>query len=481
MKRLVLILFQGIFLLSSLSALADEGAADTPAASSPSSDSATPAKAKSGLTSVASTIVSSAVEIQKIVQKYSPDGNIAKHVEKLRQYQNQYQNACSTRESTTEMICREKTNPELTAAIPVVQGIMTSISGSMDACSKFAKAMDIMNKALVAYQAACTTTKMLCENSCGTAKQILQQAKDSITESSTTAVNAINKQILDAVAEGGVNTAALTADRNRLDQETKVLIDGIGQDLNAATSDSVANNAITCSNFKNQITSSVVGIVGVLRSLGQANKCSDEQAATANPYATPTPLDCTLAANKPLPECICKAAPRTAGCSTGLDSQATARSADALGAASIGSASAGSAAAPTITAGSGATMAVPPGSESAASTGPGAPVSGGSAMDGGSAGNSGGPGGAAQRGGSRLNPNILSGEGGGGGGGGGSWGGHASGADSGLRKYLPGGEKDPTAMAGAVKPKDVTSPDGKSNWQKVRDRYMDNKPTFLGN
>jgi hypothetical protein len=480
MKRLTLILVQGIFLLSSLSALAEGDAADTPVAPSTSSDSATPAKAKSGLTSVASTIVSSAVEIQKIVQKYSPDGNIAKQVEKLRQYQSQYQNACSTRESTTEMICREKTNPELTSAIPIVQGIMTSITGSMDACSKFAKAMDLMNKALVAYQAACTTTKMLCENSCGTARQILQQAKASITESSSAALAAINKQILDAVADGVPDTKA-AADRDRLDQETKILVDGIGQDLNAATSDSVANNATTCSNFKNQITSSVVGVVGVLRSLGQANKCSDEQAATANPYATPTPLDCTLAANKPLPECICKAAPRTAGCSSGLDSQATARSADALGAASIGSASAGSAAAPTITAGTGDTMAVPPGSESAASTGPGAPVSGGSAMDGGSAGNSGGPGGAAQRGGSRLNPNILSGEGGGGGGGGGGWGGHASGADSGLRKYLPGGEKDPTAMAGAVKPKDVTSPDGKSNWQKVRDRYMDNKPTFLGN
>ena len=78
-----------------------------------------------------------------------------------------------------------------------------------------------------------------------------------------------------------------------------------------------------------------------------------------------------------------------------------------------------------------------------------------------------------------MNANILGGEAGGsGGGGGGGW--NGGDGDPALRKYLPGGERDPSSMAGKAMIKEVTSQGGKSNWEKVRERYRDNKPTLLG-
>jgi hypothetical protein len=81
-----------------------------------------------------------------------------------------------------------------------------------------------------------------------------------------------------------------------------------------------------------------------------------------------------------------------------------------------------------------------------------------------------------------LNANILG--GGGGGGGGGGWGARGGGSDSskGYRSYLPGGDKDPNKMAGQQSwTKEVTGQGGKSNWEKVKDRYRDNKSTLLSN
>ena len=100
-------------------------------------------------------------------------------------------------------------------------------------------------------------------------------------------------------------------------------------------------------------------------------------------------------------------------------------------------------------------------------------------MDGGS-GAAGGSTGGAGKAVSKVNTNILSGEGGGGGGGGGSFGGGSGSSRDALRQYLPGGKRDPAQIAAQAVSKEVTSQGGKSNWEKITDRYRDNKPSLLG-
>lgn len=80
----------------------------------------------------------------------------------------------------------------------------------------------------------------------------------------------------------------------------------------------------------------------------------------------------------------------------------------------------------------------------------------------------------------RLSASIFGGEGGGAGGG---FGGYRGSNDSnGLRRYVPGGANDPRAAkisgmdAGASK--EISGAYGKSLWEKVKERYNDNKSTL---
>ncbi|MEN0059187.1 MAG: hypothetical protein AAGB31_10170, partial [Bdellovibrio sp.] len=52
-----------------------------------------------------------------------------------------------------------------------------------------------------------------------------------------------------------------------------------------------------------------------------------------------------------------------------------------------------------------------------------------------------------------------------------------------YKEYMPGGSKDPNrGMLGEQAwKKEVTGQAGKSNWEKVKDRYQDNKSSLLGN
>jgi len=78
---------------------------------------------------------------------------------------------------------------------------------------------------------------------------------------------------------------------------------------------------------------------------------------------------------------------------------------------------------------------------------------------------------------SRPSTSMYSGESGGSGGfGSGSYG---SGSGSGgLRAYLPGGAQDPARMAASVPASGVTSAGGKSNFEKITDRYVESRSSL---
>lgn len=475
MKCLSILLVLGLIFLSSTQAIAEAGSETAASAAIGDAESAgriqnsyDPEKAAVKLDT-----------LEALLTRY-PEIQVKEEVATLRKDVNLYiesQKACASREDKANYFCKESRNPDIKKYLMIAQVLTAGLSGMADACSKWGKVMDAGNKALTAYQAACSSWRGYCMSACGDAvKSIQDQIKHS---------NELSQKVtVQAQAAGVKNPAEKTRydnfQRRIADQVKRYQTDVLQPEL-AVKNDfkSVAEKKETCDGYVAQLVSAGTGLLSMAKSFGEANECEDK--STNNALAQATPVDCSIAANKQNNmTCICQDAPRTPGCEGGLDNALGAKSADSLRSASTsdyvptsggdkvnigGDAGGMDLSSKGVDGGSGSSL-------------PGAPM-GGSANLGGGSGFGGGPDGKGQavaKGG--LNTNILGGEGGGGGGG--SWGGGYG--NEGLRQYLPGGQKDPKAMAGqeAALAKQVTSQGGKSNWEKVRDRYRDNKPSLLG-
>ncbi|WP_413288837.1 hypothetical protein [Bdellovibrio sp. HCB337] len=396
------------------------------------------------------------------------------------------QAACRTKEDRANTFCIEARNPDVQKYVMVTQTLMAGVSGMMDSCNKFGKLMSLGNTALGLYQAQCGSWKGMCSASCSAAVRAVKSAKANMKVLETnfvTKANAVSTKYKTMTPPqpqmaAKYDTGAQEMKANS-DSYSKYYFD---RELNA-TGDfkAVAQKLKTCESYAVQLATSALGIIGIVKSMGEANKCEEETDVAATTAATP--VDCTIPANKQNNmTCICQDAPRTAGCDGGLDNALAAKSADSLRDAST-SGYIPTAGGDKVNLGGdagGMDLSSKGTDGGGGSSSPGGPMGGGGGLGGSGGGFGGAPdkGQAANK--SGLNTNILGGEGGGGGGG--SWGGGDY-ADPSLRQYLPGGAKDPAAngLAGqAGSPKEVTSQGGKSNWEKVRDRYRDNKSSLLG-
>lgn len=391
---------------------------------------------------------------------------------------------CKTREDKANRFCLESRSPDIKNFIAITQVLTAGLSGMMDACSKFGKVMDMGNKALTAYQGLCSTWRGVCNAACGDAVKGVKM----IEQSKRTLVSAVTKaaQAEAAKMPATPQSAACGQIAATYAQEVESTSEPITRELKADAADyrPVAQKFETCKSYARELASAGVGLIGMLNSFGQANKCEKDTQDSTVAGVGNTAVDCTIPENKKNNmTCICQDNPRMAGCNSGLDSAAQAKSADSLRATGTGEytpASGGAANGDLSLGGGDGQDLMAKGADGSGSSLPGSPSGGGGGLGGGSGFGGGADGGAVAKKGSALNTNILSGEGGGGGGGG--WGGYGSDRDPALRQYLPGGAKDPNAagMAGAAGSKQVTSQGGKSNWEKVKDRYRDNKPTLLG-
>jgi hypothetical protein len=245
-----------------------------------------------------------------------------------------------------------------------------------------------------------------------------------------------------------------------------------------------------CGSYGKNLAAGALGIVAIASQIKSAKNCN--KALSTDCTLNPTAVGCNVAincadpANATKPNCICMNNPRTPGCSgvagstsdAGVNVSATATTATKgssdpgfMGGGENGSSAMAGAAA-----------------GGAGASGGGA---GGGGMGAGGGGGSGKAGDANPKGGGKsLNANILSGDYGSGGGGraGGSAGGGMNSGSSmdpatlaKYKDYLPGGTKD-SARVPASDPvaNQVTGGGGKSNWQKVSERYLDNRGRMLG-
>jgi hypothetical protein len=399
-------------------------------------------------------------------------------------------NDCQSYQSLAAKVCIADNSEALADGITLINGLLSAggAASIYDKCTSFGKAMDIGQKALAAYTAACTMARQPCVMFCGDVNESLTKLQTAINkvppagpdarcENGGTAIPPTGDLKADAL--NGPCLATYTAFHNTKGNA----LSAIRAELDKSNIKASGGKFSRCDRkYWQNVASAGVGIMQLANSLKQGEKCKDESSALA---AIPDPAaTCTIPANANLPECICLANPRTAGCSNGLTG--------------VGELSAGSG---QVVAGKGivtdATIGNLGGSDStgmtqgelnnsgAGGSGVGAPTGGGSSLGsiGGGSGGSGAGEKGAGSGGKGLNTDILSGAGGGGGGGGGYKGYGDSSGGKGLRSYLPGGAKDPTrGLAGqGAGSKEVTGQAGKSNWEKVRDRYIDNKSSLIGN
>jgi hypothetical protein len=445
--------------------------------------------AETGLTEGAGKIAKAAADIQKAAEIVPPNAiipgmeKIALLLSEAKSYESHY-GKCVMTQNAAATLCRERTSPHLQQGIMVVNGLAAGLTGLAvkDSCSTISKIMQAGQGALALYTAACSATRATCEASCsfvmGSLKTIEKLSQDSSLSNCLPAPGlGSNPAILKACGE--FTTRAL--------KELGTIKSLAMQDNNPENLRSTAMKNKACTyDYLSMLASAGAGIMSLAKTLTQSSNCDKKTDGTGGQPTALAADKCKIAANANTPECICLASPRTPGCANSLDkagqnvnpgyvNQSAPDSNLGLNKKDLTNLDLGGGNAARDPANTN------PNSDSG---GNGPPIGGGGGA--GLSGSGGGAGGGADKAGADgekkgLNANIF---GGGSGGGGGGWGrDFGGGADkSGLRSYLPGGAKDPLKMSGQQNwNKEVTGEAGKSNFEKVRDRYRDNNGSLLNN
>lgn len=345
---------------------------------------------------------------------------------------------CGSRLDLAAKMCLSQLSPHVATASAVAGGLLTlsSTMSTSDACKEKSKVLDRVNQLLALYNTACGAAMMACKSACSAAS-----------------------------AEAAKPTGDCVA-----------------------YSAPIGNAIKVCGSFNWNLAAGGAAILAIIQQSNAAKQCEkDTTSVVCAPGDTRpacavvrggTQLDCSLAENTQKPECICQRFPNQAGCPGG---------AGVAGGGDNGSMQRNSVDA-SATAGFG-NLDVQGGFESSAPDVRGANGTGGGGSASGTGGGFGTDGAQAAAkpidATKRMNTNILGGTDGGGGGGGGrrsSSSGEDSFRSSSLSAFLPGGAKDPNrgvAGAGAAAA-GISGAGGKSNWQKVNERYNDNRSGFLG-
>lgn len=350
--------------------------------------------------------------------------------------------SCLSAKQKAQYMCLGATSPALLDTIGnvglVVNGLSTA--GVVDKCNKIGQVMDIAKKGLSAYGAMCGTTKGLCNSSC---------------EGAITKLKALDSSIQAADAVVGLP-------HNDLDELIKKDL----TDTNPGAS--THSRVLTCTNaYAKLLLSAGLGLMSVINTSKQANNCKCDAGGCAPAVAQ---LDCN-GKDSAKQECICQLNPRMQGC-PGADVQGKI----AFGGGTNGPAKSNlktDANTGDLNLGDDAQKS-PEKTETVKGDIAGAPTGGSGMGDGGSLGGGSAGGGSA---GKNLKPgSVLEGYGGGGGGAYGSYNSQLAALASKLGIAKPV-ERN---VAGEAWTKQVTTSAGKSNWEKVKDRYNDNQTTLIG-
>lgn len=367
--------------------------------------------------------------------------------------------SCVSKKSLTDGACLETTAPQIKGFTDEYGTLMQMgfmVGGTMaDQCSAIGKALKAASLALTLYQGACSGTMAICSSSCGS---IPAQVK-----ALNTAVNTSGAACAKAHAATGGVCPVIESFEALMTTAYKLQ----GSSTGVATA---------CAGYKKNLTSALTGVMSAVMAAKTAKSCEDDTSggtAVGEACVDPNHLSYNSAS------CKCSRNELSGAECQGITST-TAGGVDGNGVRTSDSGF-GDDSGSTTGGGFFGDAEEAKKDQSPSSNLPGAPVAGGG---GGLNGGSGGGNGAAVDGSGnprKLNANILGGFGGGGGGGSGGSGPGYGEVDKKLQEHGPGGKLDPKRSLASQMAKEITAQGGRSNWEKVRDRYTNNKRTLLMN
>lgn len=401
---------------------------------------------------------------------------------------------CVKAQSTASGLCREKENPKLQESlqqINMLAGMMNGMS-LFDACSTMGKIMKISQMGLVAYTTACSTARAACEASCSNTWNGYVRMGKAVRAHETHL-----RKPCELATLGPLSPDPQAANKEAFNSLCVKLTVATTQTLSSALANSAPdmdeNNPISIAaknkactyTYTGMLLNAGFGMLSLMQQLKQARQCDKQTDGTGTESKVQTLEEkCKDPKNADQPDCICLANPRTVGCANGLQKPGEYSANGFTGGAGLDGSRAGGDRTLANTGGPDIPNLDNIKNNNSDSGGGGVPApSGGGSPLGGGGGLNGGGGATAAGAGEKkgLSADIL---GSGGGGGGGNWGGYGSAStNEKYRPFLPGGEKDPNkGLAGQQQwTKEVTGQGGRSNWEKIKQRYIDNRNTLIGN
>lgn len=405
---------------------------------------------------------------------------------------------CKQDMSYADSICVLEKNRTLSEFADSSRGLASLIAtavGMAKVCDDLGKYLRGAQTAVGAYQISCSGAKLNCDNACADALAFATSARNQIYEKCQNHIKATEGTVTDLtikVVDKSGKVSTYTLESTKFNDCPSGGASGLNtghddfkyaKELDNETNKNKENShgetafayAQKCSSYSDQMALAAANLINVWMTSKAAKDCKQNTEQVAE-------IDCTKQENLQMAICICKRNPRSPGCAqAGLSNTA----ADvALGGSQFG--------------GFGNEEAVD--SSTPSSDLPSAPEIN-QATNSGSGVNTPGAGNAPGLGGSNLNPsgsgggsagggnsryNVISMGEEGGGGGGGARGGAYQNRDreklmnNPYAKYLPGGEKDPSRNPSGLQimpagQGEVTTRAGKSNWEKIRERYQNEK------
>lgn len=413
-------------------------------------------------------------------------------------------------------ICHTENNESIATSITMIQTLMSVASGVTNACSNFGKAMDLAKKAMTLYTTACTAAQVACNSKCGTAYTALQNYNAAIKKGVATLQSGCKAEMAQAQA-ANLPAQAVAIDKHCMQVYTVAMATSKITEADASPTISptgAANKSKICSiSVPAMLGTAIINLGSLAQSKAQSDQCKEDAAAkqaaadaeksctnvankdrpdcactiAANKtlsYCATNMVDCGLSENADKPLCICKANPRMKGCegvSTSLATNSTLNSGSGGGLSS--SRNPGSLVNTPATANDAANF--PKSTSGNGQDGVGSAAGGGSGGSSAGLSSSSGGGDAAQKAAEKAagkdSANIL--ESGGAGGGGfrssGFGGGYSSPDYRSKLKAFASKNGIGAKIAGSSWNDQVTATGGKSNFEKVKTRYQENKSSLL--
>ncbi|MBL7670210.1 MAG: hypothetical protein JNM39_06965 [Bdellovibrionaceae bacterium] len=424
--------------------------------------------------------------------KFSPEGlQVSKRLQLFQKSMKEYSEAaikCGEDKAEAENACEDSKSPilhSIKANLANATAAIGAVMGSKDPCSKFADAMKGAAALLPMFGQSCSSGIASCKGSCGTALSALRKlvntnvaAKDELTAKSSS-------QTTSYTPESAMQDAV------KIDQATKIA----NEELLHNDDTPEGNRAFCAVRAMSMMAQGIQQANGAMMGMGQGGECNKETTGTtaandglkplgpdsSEAYCAAHPAEpqcnCSLAQNASTKRCLCLSDMRNPYCNNGLASGRDG-SLQKLGVGSGGAIGAGSSGKSALNLDDGMEeeqkITLPPkgGDEPPARGGGGG---GGMAGSGGSGNQLGGPGG----GGGTPAISKTTNPGGWMAGGGSPSKLSNNDDEAGKKRGGVANKADQNKVAAAEFAKQVSPLGGRTNWEKVKIRYIDNARTLI--